>query len=190
MGIRPTAMTVFGLDNYQGPEKHELDFERKPSLAREQARKEALDNDNWDLLYIRDFAYDYSKKRWREFYDMIYYGNWEYGVQGIVGLIVSQDFESDTFRTLSLIYPEYEQSGYKIVPALNPDERRYSMYLRDSENIQEIGGIGFQTSWLYGQGYHRNANMWAFIAKWLLDDLGIVDTDPTCYKWMLVWEWS
>lgn len=187
MGIRPTIMTVFGLEDYQDILEG-LDFERKPSLTLEQAKKEACENNNWDLIHVRDIAYNYSKKQWRSFYDLIYYGNWEMGAKGIAGLVLSSDFESKTFRALSLIYPEYEQSGYKVIPVVDDNERPFR--LMDSKDIRPIGGIHFQESWLYGQGYHKRTPLWAFVAKWLLDDLGIVGTDPTQYKWMLVWEWS
>lgn len=55
--------------------------------------------------------------------------------------------------------------------------------------VRPCGDVEFQEPWFYGMNYHVMTPVWAFVTKWLLDDLGI-KSDVTKYKWMLVWEWA
>lgn len=184
MGIRPKVMTVFGIDNFKG-QKFDYDFDR--CVLDDYVNVNAVigGDDKFNLSFVKDFCYKQGGKldigRWLHYYDVLYCGNWEYGVDGILGLKTSRDFDSVTFRAMSLLNTRYTQSGYKIIPHNNLNYT-YNDYYR-------IVGFKLRDSWKYGQGYHRDAVIWAYVFNNLCNWLGI-ETNVNAYKWMLVWEWS
>jgi len=185
MGVRPKVMTVFGIDNYDGPRPDEKLWESQISLSDE----EILNSPGLSLSYVNDYAFNCVRKEWQCYCDLIYIGSDEWGGEndGVVGLIQSRDFDGDTFRVLSMLYPIFFTSGYADVP-VEKDEWMRKRRLRHTPG-GECGGIEFRERWLYPQGYHFMTPVWAFVTKWLLDRLGM-ETDVGDYKWMLVWEWS
>ena len=181
MSIRPKVMTVFGIDDYNGPGPEESFWESRVRLTDEEIER------NSDLSYVKDCAYDYRRKEWRWYPDLVHFGLDSEATRGIVGLIQSRDFDSDTFRVLGMIYPEFFESGHRDVP-LDSLELQAAR-LRHDPPFRPCGSIEFQEHWFYPQGYYRMTPVWAFVTKWLLDSIEI-KTVPERYKWMLVWEWS
>lgn len=185
MSVRPKVMTVFGVDNYDGPHPDERLWETRIALSDEEiANAPAL-----TLSYVKDYAFDPIRKKWKRYCDLIYVGNDEWGNDGVVGLIQSRDFDSDTFRVLSMLYLEFYYTDHVDVP-VKRDERTRKLRLRQRPTGRyKCGDVEFREQWLYPQGYHIMTPVWAFVAKWLLDRLGM-ETSVVDYKWMLVWEWS
>lgn len=183
MGIRPQIFTVFGIDNYAGDLS--IDLEKRAFLSKEQI----LASNDLSLSFVKDAAFNCTTKEWHWYYDLVYIGRHSRELEGIVGWIKSghDDYDSDTFRALSLLYPEFQRSGKKDIPLVTDEwEKKHRQQARPAH---PCGGVEFQESWFYPQGFYWMTPVWAFVTKWLLDSLEI-KTDPTQYKWMLVWEWS
>lgn len=183
MSVRPKVMTVFGVDNYDGPRPGEELWETRIFLSDEETA-----DPPWGLSYVKDYAFDDARKEWRRYCDLIYMGNDEWGNDGVVGLIQSSNFDSDVFRVLSMLYLEFHYTDHVDVP-IERDEQTRKLRLRRHPVPPECDGIEFRERWLYPQGYHTMTPVWAFVTKWLLDRLGM-ETSVDDYKWMLVWEWS
>lgn len=89
-------------------------------------------------------------------------------------------------RTGVSIIPIIKESGYRDLPVSVPSD--FEKRILYNSPVHSCGGIEFQESWWYEHGYHKMTPVWAFVTKWLLD-IEAIETDPTQYKWMLVWEW-
>lgn len=186
MGVRPQVCTVFGIDNYAGP--FDIDLERQPHLTDDEVNTAIKDNDDWSLSYVKDTIFNHHTKEWRWYYDLVFIGRDSETLQGIIGWQKSAgDYDSDTFRAMSMFYPEFFESGYKEIPIITSEWQKERYW--KARPATPCGGVEFQQHWWYGQGMYWMTPVWAFVTHWLLNDLGI-DTDPLAYKWMLVWEWA
>jgi len=171
-------MTVFGVDDYDKDVPNDF-WDRKVFIADEALAVNA------DLAYVKDYAFDNREKEWRYFGDLLYFGHeWN---PGVCGLILSRNFDSTTFRLLSMIHPEFFESGHVDAPQETSEWTRAQRLKR--RPARPCGGIEFQSHWLYKQGMHWLTPVYAFTTYWLLKQLAI-ELDPTTFKWMLVWEWS
>jgi len=179
MGVRPTIKTVFGVDTFDQYDK--VDFEATLDL----------DDVSGKFAYVADYAYDRQRKRWRQVYEFMHFGNEDCGNEGVAGLIIPHGrvFDSDVFRVLAMLYPEFMESGYRDVPLLADEfEIRWCKNSSHFELMESRFGIAFRDSWMYQQAYCNRVQIWAWVTKWLFDWLG-VETNVDDYKWMLVWEW-
>lgn len=183
MGIRPSVFTVFGIDNYHG--STDIDLEHQPFIS-----DEDIDAANdWSLSHVKDYTYNHREKQWRWYHDLVYIGGRHSGAnKGVLGWMKSSGgYDSDTFRALAMLYPEFFETSYRILPLEESKQTREARWRQ--RPAFSCGGIEFQEHWWYQQGFYWMTPVWAFATHWLLNDLGI-ETDPADYKWMLVWDWS
>jgi len=174
-------MTVFGVDNFTG-EINDSFWERQVYIPHEEIVEHVF-----TLGFVKDLCFDYVEKEWKWYPDAMYFGVHNSAGPNIAGLKLSCDFEGKTFRALSMLYPEFMQSGYRDIPLEAPDEQE--VRLRRVQGIPSCGDIEFRDKWFYPQSYWEMTPVWAFVTRWLFDSIGI-ETNVDDYKWMLVWEWS
>ena len=178
MGIRPKIMTVFGIDNFAG----EIDdgFWEKQVFIPEDELKEYP----FTLGFVKDLCFDHVEKDWKWYPDVLYSN--DAGLD-IAGLKLSYDFDSRTFRALGMLYPEFMHSGYRDIPVESLEKQE--MRLRFTQKLPYCGDVEFRDKWFYPQSFWEMTPQWAFVTRWLLENVGI-ETNVDDYKWMLVWEWS
>lgn len=184
MSMRPNIYTVFGIDTFNGPYPGEEFYES----CFDPITDEMVEQQE-DLWYVRDYFLLSEDKNGYVWKPRLVYIEPETCNRHLVGLIKSHDFDSDTFRVLAMLYPEFMQSGHKDVPQ-EPENMRKMRKRNHPRWPLATGNIEFiESKWFYPQGFYTMVTVWAFVTKYLLDQVGI-ETDPRNYKWMLVWDWK
>lgn len=185
MGVRPKIMTVFGVDDFTDDVDADSFCGESVYIPQDEIVEHPL-----TLAFVKDYCFDRVRNEWKWYPDVLYFGRYNDGGQGIAGLKLSYHFERRsirTFRALSMLYPEFMQSGYRDIPLESLDVRETEFLF--AEERPSCGDIAFRDEWFYPQGYWKLATRWAFVTRWLFDSVGI-ETNVDDYKWMLVWEWS
>lgn len=190
MGVRPKMYLVFGIDNFEHSNWPDWgDDDRKLYDEPLYIPESELDGSDFERLFLRDAFMDYTTKKWGVIADFLYYGrDWN---PGIVGMIVHEShYDTDMVRVLAQFHDEYEMSGKKDLPILDPEQNL--LYARQVKNRQpRCGDIEWQWSWFYSATVEAHS-MWpvrAYCARWLFQQSKI-EVDYRQFKAMLVWEWS
>lgn len=184
MGVSLKVMTVFGIDNFTGDVDDDSFWYECVYVPQDKIVEHPL-----TLAFVKDYCFDRVRNEWMWYPDVLYFGSHNDEGQGIAGLKLSYHLErrpSRTFRALSMLYPEFMQSGYKDIP-LGPSDELW--ITQTPSRISSCDDIKFRDKWFYPQGYWKLAARWAFVTRWLFNSVGI-ETNVDDYKWMLVWEWS
>ena len=182
MGVRPSFFTVFGLESYT--DKIPRDF------GEEQIIFPTDQEPTHGELYVMDVLHDRANNDWQWASDLVYTGNPMSSSAKTTNILGWKNstigYDSDTFRALAMIYPEFMTSGYRVLPLEEPEEQhaRWSQL-----PACPCEGIIFQPHWWYQQGYYISTPMWAYVTRYLLNWAGI-EVDYRKFKWMLVWDWS
>lgn len=183
MGMRPQMCLVFGVDDFHGRFTEGIDIWEDRLCISEKEIEEEL----YEMLFLRDTFYDYRTKEWHIIGDDLFYdGEFSPSILGLI--IASVDYDSTIVRVLSVFHPEYLHAGKKVLPVWEKEE--HPMYAKRAFGYR-CADIEFQPSWFYPSVVEQHT-MWpvhAYCTRWLFQQVG-VDIDYHKYKAMLVWQWS
>lgn len=184
MSLRPKMCLLFGIDDC----KSKPNWEKWETTSLEVPELEVSE---YYEAYLRDVFFNYSRDKWDNVADHIFFGH---HLEGVVGLhLECTSYDSMIVRSLITLNEKWKLEGKCDIPVMDTDDDEnlcHVLDIKQHESRYDCGDIAFQWQWFYSPVIEM-FSMWpvhAYCTRHLLDRAGI-ESDYHDYKAMLAWEW-